>query len=155
MKSEKKVKTFTPGASKNSIDRASKIMISFIFIRGCSSAGRAQPCQGWGRGFESRRPLHRKASFACQTFHLFINGGVPKWLRERSAKPRCSGSSPLAASTFIYLISIISASMLLRLTNPTVALPYNQLPASPGLISSVLPIFFIKALCVCPKITIS
>jgi len=45
--------------------------------------------------------------------------------------------------------------MLLRLTNPTVALPYNQLPASPGLISSVLPIFFIKALCVCPKITIS
>ena len=25
-------------------------------------------------------------------------GGVPKWLRERSAKPRCSGSNPLAAS---------------------------------------------------------
>jgi hypothetical protein len=27
-------------------------------------------------------------------------GGVPKWLRERSAKPRCSGSNPLAASIF-------------------------------------------------------
>jgi hypothetical protein len=25
--------------------------------RGRGSAGRAQPCQGWGRGFESRRPL--------------------------------------------------------------------------------------------------
>ena len=28
-------------------------------------------------------------------------GGVPKWLRERSAKPRCSGSNPLAASIFL------------------------------------------------------
>ncbi len=27
------------------------------------------------------------------------NGGVPKWLRERSAKPPFSGSNPLAAST--------------------------------------------------------
>ncbi len=26
--------------------------------RGRGSAGRAQPCQGWGRGFEPRRPLH-------------------------------------------------------------------------------------------------
>ena len=24
-----------------------------------SSAGRAQPCQGWGRGFESRLPLNK------------------------------------------------------------------------------------------------
>jgi hypothetical protein len=30
----------------------------------------------------------------------FFEGGVPKWLRERSAKPRCSGSNPLAASKF-------------------------------------------------------
>ena len=28
--------------------------------RGRGSAGRASPCQGEGRGFESRRPLHRK-----------------------------------------------------------------------------------------------
>jgi hypothetical protein len=27
-----------------------------------------------------------------------LRGGVPKWLRERSAKPRFSGSNPLAAS---------------------------------------------------------
>ena len=26
-------------------------------------------------------------------------GGIPKWLRERSAKPLCSGSNPDAAST--------------------------------------------------------
>src|SRR3954469_5516584 len=31
---------------------------SFVTIqRGNSSVGRAQPCQGWGRGFESRFPL--------------------------------------------------------------------------------------------------
>ena len=28
--------------------------------RGSSSVGRAQPCQGWGRGFESRLPLTKK-----------------------------------------------------------------------------------------------
>src|SRR3954453_11613154 len=36
--------------------------------RGRGSAGRAQPCQGWGRGFESRRPLH--------TFRL-VRPGTP------------------------------------------------------------------------------
>ena len=30
---------------------------SFVNARGNSSVGRAQPCQGWGRGFESRFPL--------------------------------------------------------------------------------------------------
>src|ERR1700731_733428 len=27
-------------------------------------------------------------------------GGVPKWLRERSAKPPCIGSNPIAASNY-------------------------------------------------------
>src|SRR5258708_19945102 len=32
--------------------------VDYIFSRrGNSSVGRAQPCQGWGRGFESRFPL--------------------------------------------------------------------------------------------------
>jgi hypothetical protein len=31
-----------------------------------------------------------------------FQGGVPKWLRERSAKPRCSGSNPLAASNPLF-----------------------------------------------------
>ncbi len=39
----------TPGEANGSLPLA----------RGRGSAGRAQPCQGWGRGFESRRPLHR------------------------------------------------------------------------------------------------
>src|SRR5213078_1067292 len=30
---------------------------SFVLGCGNSSVGRAQPCQGWGRGFESRFPL--------------------------------------------------------------------------------------------------
>ena len=30
-------------------------------------------------------------------------GAVPKWLREQSAKLRCSGSTPLGASTYCYV----------------------------------------------------
>src|SRR5580693_4220478 len=32
-------------------------------------------------------------------------GGVPKWLRERSAKPPCIGSNPIAASNILLLLS--------------------------------------------------
>ena len=42
----------------------------FIFLCGNSSVGRAQPCQGWGREFESRFPLleiHREMGF-----HFFV-----------------------------------------------------------------------------------
>ncbi len=42
---------------------------------GSSSAGRAQPCQGWGRGFESRLPL-QKISSLCGGFFLKTN---EKW----------------------------------------------------------------------------
>ena len=42
-------------------------------------------------------------------------GGVPKWLRERSAKPRCSGSNPLAASKFCLIsLEILSPPRPLR-----------------------------------------
>jgi hypothetical protein len=33
------------------------LLYSFLTARGNSSVGRAQPCQGWGREFESRFPL--------------------------------------------------------------------------------------------------
>ena|GEM_PF-6728277 len=46
------------------------------------------PCQGRGRGFESRLPLQYLAS---------SYGGVAKWLRQGSAKPRYGGSNPPAA----------------------------------------------------------
>ncbi len=34
------------------------------------------------------------------TFLFWARGGIPKWLRERSAKPRFGGSNPPAASIF-------------------------------------------------------
>ena len=50
--------------------------------RGCGSVGRASPCQGEGRGFESRHPLaNGNPSFSC----------VARWVgreaRQRPAKP--------------------------------------------------------------------
>ncbi len=46
------------------------------------------PCQGGGREFEPRLPLH------------LYPGDVAKWLRQGSAKPLFSGSNPLVASNF-------------------------------------------------------
>src|SRR2546429_4096595 len=40
------------GGTKNPTER-----LDWPTARGNSSVGRAQPCQGWGRGFESRFPL--------------------------------------------------------------------------------------------------
>ena len=37
--------------------RGSSSLLLFTLAGGNSSVGRAQPCQGWGRGFESRSPL--------------------------------------------------------------------------------------------------
>ncbi len=47
-----------------------------FFVRGRGSAGRASPCQGEGRGFESRRPL------LCRVFEL---GHAQDVLEGRSA----------------------------------------------------------------------
>ena len=33
--------------------------VYYLLASGHGSVGRAQPCQGWGRGFEPRCPLHR------------------------------------------------------------------------------------------------
>ncbi|GEM_PF-2286260 len=41
-------------------------------ICGSSSAGRAQPCQGWGRGFESRLPLQLKLWMRPDTGVFFL-----------------------------------------------------------------------------------
>src|SRR6266496_1179744 len=73
--------------------------------RGCGSVGRASPCQGEGRGFESRHPLQlvvwlRKgpAQRAPPSGQLpegvppmvgdsRRHGGVAEWFRQGSAKP--------------------------------------------------------------------
>ena len=39
-----------------------------IEISESSSVGRAQPCQGWGRGFESRLPLFGEGNEKCTFF---------------------------------------------------------------------------------------
>jgi hypothetical protein len=52
----------------------------------------------------ARRPRPRTPTSPCRSgaacSRRSPSGGVPKWLRERSAKPRCSGSNPLAALPF-------------------------------------------------------
>ncbi len=65
----------------------------YRLARGSGSVGRAQPCQGWGRGFEPRLPLHRLNRAGLKTSALFLrprrcNG----WrrgqaVRQRPAKP--------------------------------------------------------------------
>jgi hypothetical protein len=41
------------------------LLISKYPLCGHSSVGRAQPCQGWGREFESRCPLHCNLPTQC------------------------------------------------------------------------------------------
>ena len=50
---------------------------------GRGSVGRASPCQGEGRGFESRRPL---SEVGCPC-GMAPCGGVAEWLRQGPAKP--------------------------------------------------------------------
>ncbi len=45
-------------------------MIWYITIRGNSSVGRALPCQGKGRGSESRFPLHMNSYVISREEHL-------------------------------------------------------------------------------------
>ena len=40
-------------------------------ICGFSSFGRAQPCQGWGGGFEPRNPLQKRKHFTRSAFFVF------------------------------------------------------------------------------------
>src|SRR5258707_7490846 len=62
---------------------------------GRGSAGRASPCQGEGRGFESRRPLGGAAcgGLLIPARRLYGRhearsyGGVAEWLRQGPAKP--------------------------------------------------------------------
>ena len=77
-----------------------------FFHCGNSSVGRAQPCQGWGREFESRFPLKIRWLAKCQPFFIFCKltrtsnpklppsrglGGINKSSREMPA--RSAGSS--------------------------------------------------------------
>src|SRR5947208_16997729 len=54
--------------------------------RGNSSVGRAQPCQGWGRGFESRFPLWHS------------DAGWSSLVARRAHNPEVVGSNPTPAT---------------------------------------------------------
>src|SRR5579863_9287027 len=70
---------------------------------GRGSAGRASPCQGEGRGFESRRPLGGAAMrLWLAAGEARSCGGVAEWLRQGPAKPctRVRFPSPPPFQTF-------------------------------------------------------
>jgi hypothetical protein len=77
--------------------RGSQGVAIVLASRGCGSVGRASPCQGEGRGFESRHPLHPPGSPGPATGGALRgpggplregrHGGVAEWFRQGSAKP--------------------------------------------------------------------
>ena len=66
-----------------------------------SSVGRAQPCQGWGREFESRFSLNRQGTSERKSFCFSGHFIGPSQSRTRSAMrwaaPRCPVTQRLAA----------------------------------------------------------
>jgi hypothetical protein len=74
-------------------------------LRGNSSVGRAQPCQGWGRGFESRFPLvqgvHAPGLVEYRTKPWRTEGIVAGWsslVARRAHNPEVVGSNPTPAT---------------------------------------------------------
>ena len=73
---------------------------------GHGSAGRAQPCQGWGRGFESRCPLHEnrnRSSVAPKDVSagfLYCSAATSPSGKAEACKAFISGSNPLVASRY-------------------------------------------------------
>ena len=69
--------------------------------RGRGSAGRAQPCQGWGRGFEPRCPLHVNTG-RSEMAGLFTRSrkDMAKWPsgKAEACKAFTTGSNPVFAS---------------------------------------------------------
>src|SRR4051812_5953062 len=76
-----------------------------LTVRGNSSVGRAQPCQGWGRGFESRFPLvqgpthapslveYRPERFVAEAY----GAGWSSLVARRAHNPEVVGSNPTPA----------------------------------------------------------
>ena len=61
---------------------------------GNSSVGRAQPCQGWGRGSESRFPLFKISFFEQKVLNAQVAELVDAHVSGACAE-RCAGSSPV------------------------------------------------------------
>src|SRR6266566_3908148 len=82
--------------------------------RGNSSVGRAQPCQGWGRGFESRFPLWKVGTLKVgkvgrntfshsnrPTFQQSSDAGWSSLVARRAHNPEVVGSNPTPATSIM------------------------------------------------------
>jgi hypothetical protein len=74
-----------------------------VGVAGSNPVSRSIKCSEWWTvivksGSKGMREAIHDSLFTFLGSQSFFIGGVPKWLRERSAKPLCSGSNPLAAS---------------------------------------------------------
>ncbi len=92
-----------------------RLKVRFWRQRGNSSVGRAQPCQGWGRGFESRFPLWEVGTLKVgrldgNTFHIptvqHSNGfssdaGWSSLVARRAHNPEVVGSNPTPATSIM------------------------------------------------------
>ena len=52
------------------------LIIHFKYICGCSSSGRAPPCQGGGSGFEPRHPLQKTSTHCWVLVFWFADRGM-------------------------------------------------------------------------------
>ena len=83
-------------------DRSPKgVLTNGLVVCGNSSVGRARPCQGRGREFESRLPLRKRAErLFCYIFLKCPGGGIGRRVRfrcvcrEACRFESCSGHSP-------------------------------------------------------------
>src|SRR6266576_4245775 len=97
------------GGTKNPTER-----LDWPTARGNSSVGRAQPCQGWGRGFESRFPLWKVGTLKVgkvgrntfshsnrPTFQQSSDAGWSSLVARRAHNPEVVGSNPTPATSIM------------------------------------------------------
>ena len=63
--------------------QSGNMVATFKNYCGNSSVGRAQPCQGWGREFESRFPLNKKSQRNLRLFCFCASRGKNRSPRTR------------------------------------------------------------------------
>ena len=83
-----------------------EVSLEYRPARGSGSVGRAQPCQGWGRGFEPRLPLHAKsrAGFPVGSFTQMATWPSGK---AGACKALTTGSNPVLASIFADMAQLV------------------------------------------------
>ncbi len=75
---------------------------------GNSSVGRAQPCQGWGREFESRFPLQLFYTSDCQNLP---DAGIAQLVEHNLAKVGVASSSLVSRSKSFILVIVKTYQM--------------------------------------------